>query len=88
MIPAVSGDRAVVSHEIDYHRAILVSMEFGSGKLSDFHIEILLRETETHLSIGSLLKYGPLLLGWTVCSLSGLVLTQGTPCTLVLPYPV
>lgn len=44
MIPRVSEDRAALYHRGDYHKDMLISMKLGSGKLSDFHHEIVLRE--------------------------------------------
>ena len=86
MIPRVSKDRAVLYHRGDFQKDTLISMKLGSGRLSDLHDEILLRERETHLSIGTSLKVWALLLGWTSCLLSGLVLMQVTLCVLVLPH--
>ena len=56
VIPRVSEDRVVLCHRGDYHKDMLVSVKLASGKLSDFHHEILLRKRETHLSIGTSLK--------------------------------
>jgi len=56
MLPRVSKDRAVLCHRGDYRKNMFISVKLGSGKLLHFHHEILLREKESHLSIGTSLE--------------------------------